>query len=244
MLKKLLRRGLIPAVCAVLGLILIGCQDNGAVFQEIDPTFTGTYVGSMLPGDGETIENQAVVVATVNGDGTMILRITSTQGVFSATGGVLPDDSVSLTGLINGERVVFTGTLQTNRGFGEIFYFWRNSRTGESDIWAVAQQGVSTINVANSYNGTLTAGAFSGTLSFGIDANGEIVGQAIVNGTPVPLNGGVNQVLGLVMTGTYQGEAIYFFGVVNTTERSAAGTVGIQAGGGVTGTWTAEVPTS
>ena len=246
---KLWRRVFILATCAILGMALIGCQDGGDVFREIDSAFTGPYVGIMLPeGVGgftrqDTIDAQAAIEAVVTADGRVIFTITSINGVFTATGGVRSDDSVLASGVFNGARIVFTGTLVTN-DFGLLSGSWVNQRTGATGTWGLAQQGVSVINVANGYIGTFTAGAFSGRLSFSIDAFGDITGEVEVNDTPVTLSGGVNENLVLVMTGTYQGQAIYFIGTVNTTERSASGLVGIEAGGGVTGSWTADVPSS
>jgi len=232
--------------CAVLGLTLLGCQDSSG-FRSIPPGFAGPYEGFMSPSLGstrqDTIVTDAAILANIRTDGTVVFNVSSIEGDFTATGGINQDGRLTATGTLNGNVVTFTGTWAAD-GFGHASGTWRNETTGITGSWAIEQQGVSTPSLATEYTGTFTEGTITGTLLFTIQPDGSLTGTATGFGVSqelVTLTGGINLEDQIVMTGTYDGEPVFFLGSLNTATRTVTdGFAASGLNGGIVGTWAAE----
>lgn len=233
---------LFPAMLLALlvgvSLLLAGCgtdSDN----RTIPNQFTGDYAGELIAIPGGTI---GAIRATIFPSGSVQFDVSTVDGFFFVTGGINTNNTLTATGLFNGEQIDFVGTWSANES-GSASGTWINRTSNETGTWTIAQEGLSVAGAAGEYTGTYAMTGFTGAITFVVNADGSVTGSATGFGiADTTLTGSLTRNNMIVLTGSPDiGSTVFFTGTQNTTTFAITGTAGTSLDGGVAGTWTAAV---
>lgn len=245
-MMRFLRVLLAFSIFLLLGLLPTGCEDESAIQATIPPQFTGAFAGSLMEGASD-IESRlgplAGILATVNPSGDVSLQLFTLEGPAVINGVIFTDNRLVASGVVNGDRVRFTGEWDTSAGFARVINGnLRNLNANREGAWQMSQAGPSAANLQGAYNGSYSAGTRMGSFDFFVAADGAITGFAGgLGASTLPVTGTLGRNNQLYATAN-DGTAIVavFIGAINPETRAVTGTVASDLDGGIFGTWEAE----